>query len=817
MRSLVFICIVCLLLQFNNVQAQEATGIISGMVRDTGNKFIEGANVVLNRLGDSVVLVKAEVTNSEGKFRFEYLDKGDYTVIITNIGYEKYTSEPLHIVTGNENIDLSAIRLSRADNSLAAVTVRARKPFIERKIDRTVVNVEGSITNLGVNTFDVLGKLPGLRLSEEGNISLLGKGVTIFVDGRPTYLSNTDLWGFLKSLPADQLDKIELIPNPPAKYDAAGTGGIINIITRKNKQHGFNAGLSLNYGQGVYSKPSGSVNINYRVNKVNLFSNIGYGVYETFRDVTSTRLFKDDHDVVTSMIRQESFIKNIRKSGTLKLGMDYYLNKKTTFGIIFNGALRPATERGNNLNRVFNTTNSLDSMVFSRNNTDNTWRNGSVNVNMVHQFDATGKELSMDIDIAHYNSDNEQAFENTTFDAGNNWKNRDMLTGDLPRIIDIYSAKLDYSFPLKNGIRIGTGLKTSLVKTDNRAKYFTEIGGVEYPDYTRTNSFLYDENINALYLEGFKEYKRFGIKAGIRLEQTNAKGHQLGNLYQKDSSFKRNYVNAFPTFFFSYKFDTTNTNQLFVNYGRRIRRPSYDQLNPFLSLIQRYYQEAGNPFLSPEFANTIEATHIFKERLNTTVYYSYLTNNFNGVVDVTDDIYISRPGNIGRVGILGLMLSYNKDLTKWWNADVSFNPERTHLRSVFNGLPVDTSFFIASFNLFNRFNFKNDWSAELAFNWGSRSYTGQYVNKGIAAMSAGIKKQLFSKMGSIGVNVSDIFYSAIRRGEIVKVPRSEATFREPSDTRIITVSFNYRFGKNIKNTKNPRDRSGVYEEQNRVK
>jgi outer membrane receptor protein involved in Fe transport len=817
MKSMVVCCIAFLLLQVNPGYAQEANGTISGVVKDAGNKVIEGATIVLNRLTDSVVLVKAEVTNSEGQFRFEFLGTGDYTVIVTNVGFDKYTSETLHIVNGNEKMELPLIRLARTENSLAAVTVRGKRSFIERRIDRTVVNVDGAITNLGINTFDVLGKLPGLRLTEEGNISLLGKGVTVYVDGRPTYLSNADLWGYLKSLPADQLDKIELMPNPPARYDAAGTGGIINIITKKNKQQGFNAGLSLNYAQGVYSKPSGSLNINYRVNKVNLFSNIGYGVFETFRDISGTRTYKDEQDVVNAMMQQESFIKNIHKSGTVKLGMDYYLNKKTTLGIIFNGAYRPATERGNNWNRVFNPANMLDSTVYSQNNSDNTWRNGTVNVNMVHQFDSTGKELSIDIDVAHYNMENEQSFENNTFDAGNNWKNRDLLTGDLPRTIDIYSAKLDYNFSLKNGIKIGTGVKTSFVKTDNRANYFTEIGGVKYPDYTRTNSFLYDENINAFYLEGYKEYKRFGIKAGIRLEQTNAKGRQLGNVMQKDSSFTRDYVNAFPTFFFSYKFDTTNTNQLFINYGRRIRRPSYDQLNPFLSLIQKYYQEAGNPYLSPEFANTVEVTHVYKERLTTNAYYSYVSNNFNGVVDVVDDVYISRPGNIGRVGILGIMLSFNKDVTKWWNADMSFNPERTHLKSVFNGISVDSSFFIASFNLFNRFNFKNDWSAELAFNWGSRSYTGQYVNKGIAAMSAGVKKQLFSNMGSIGLNVSDIFYSAIRRGEIVKVPRSEATFREPGDTRVVTLSFNYRFGKNLNKTKNPRDRSGVYEEQNRVK
>jgi hypothetical protein len=719
-----------------------------------------------------------------------------------------------YLVPAKAQQDTTAIKQV---DTLKEVNIIAKKKYIERKIDRTIVNIDGFITNAGNTTFDILGRLPGLRVTEDGNMNLLGKGVTIYIDGKSTYLSGADLSAYLKSLPADLLDKVELIPNPPARYEAAGSGGIVNIITKKKKQQGFNGGITLNAGEGVYHKINGALNFNYRIKKVNIFSNIGYGTPEDFQQTSSTRRYKDEQDIPYSILEQTSFIKYARKNANLKLGMDYYVNDKTTLGIIFNGIKRSVKERGANENRMYNGAFNLDSIIYSNNNVDNNWKNGAVNLNMVHRFNSNGQELSIDLDYATYKSLSEQLFENNTYNAGKIWASKDDLLGNLPRAINIYSAKADYSLPLKNNIKLDAGLKSSVVKTDNEAKYFTHLNGVSIPDYEKTNTFRYQENINALYLEGYKEFKHLGVKAGIRLEQTNAEGHQLGNITHVDSLFTRHYLNAFPTLFLSYKFDTLNRHQLFLSYGRRINRPAYDQLNPFLSLVQKYNQEVGNPFLSPEFAQTAQLTHVYKEKLTTNLYYSYMNNTVSEVITTTGDVYIKRPQNVGNLTIMGALFSYNLDVTSWWNMDFTYNPERVHLNNIYNGTIVDTSFMAQSFNFYNRLTFKNGWSGEMAFDWGGRTFSGQNTTKGIAATRVGIKKQLFHNMGALGLSVNDIFYGVIRQGSTVNVAQTDAAYRNISDSRVLMLSFSYRVAKNASESKKPRERNGAWDEQSRVK
>lgn len=698
---------------------------------------------------------------------------------------------------------------------LKEVTITSRKKMIERKIDRTVVNVAGFITTTGTDALDLLGRLPGLRVTDDGNVNLMGKGATIYVDGKPTYLSGNDLAAYLKSLPTDLLDKIELMPNPPAKYDAAGSGGIINIITKKNKQAGYNASIAANAGTGVYRKVNGSLNINYRVKKLNLFANAGAGSPKDFENATATRRFLNPDGTVAATLDQESEIAYTRNNGNFKLGVDYYLNKKTTLGMILNATRNSVNEQGDNRNRMFNGIR-LDSTINSANDANNKLTNNLLNLNMVHQFDSLGTELGIDLDYGKYSTQTDQLFSNRTYSVNGVLQNSERIRGVLPRDINIYSAKTDFSLPLKNGVKLNTGLKISTVSTNNNAGYFTGDATTEQPDYNRTNSFKYKETISAAYLESYKEFKRFGIKVGLRAEQTKSEGHQAGNAFAADSSFNRSYVNLFPTLFLSLKPDSLNTNQFFFNYGRRIGRPGYDKLNPFLSLVQRYNQVAGNPFLSPDFTNTFEFTHVYKEQLNTILYYSTLSNISSQVIRPVGDIYVRRPENTGNIQIAGAMITYNKDVFKWWNTDLSINPERVHLNVLLGGKRVDTTYIANSFNWFNRFTVSKTCTAELVMNWGGRSFSGQNTTRGIVAFRAGIKKQVFNGNGSIGISGSDLFYSAITRGKIVNVAGSDAEYQNRKDSRSVILSFSYKISRNAKENKRLRDRNGARDEQNRV-
>nr|WP_294876931.1 outer membrane beta-barrel family protein [uncultured Pedobacter sp.] len=700
---------------------------------------------------------------------------------------------------------------------LKEVKITTRKKAIERKIDRTIVNVDGLINVAGTNAFELLSRLPGLRVTEEGAINLMGKGVTVYIDGKLTYLSGADLVSYLKTMGTDQLDKVELIPNPPARYDAAGSGGVINILTKKSKQQGFNTGITLNGGKGIYRKINGSFNFNYRINKLNLFTNVGAGSPKDFQNSSATRSFKNETGSLTSILEQQGEILYNRHNSNVKVGVDYYLNKRTTIGFIFNGLRNRVNEHGGIENLMMNGNHELDSIVNSSHSVNNLFKNGTMNLNMLHQFDSTGTELSIDVDYTHYNSANNQLFGNNSYSASGQALGLERIRGDLPRTIDIFSARADYSFSLKNNYKLSAGLKSSFIKTDNQANYFSGVAELEQPDYNRTNAFLYRENINAFYIEGYRELGELGIKVGLRMEHTSSRGHQLGNIQKSDSSFVRNYFNAFPSFFLSYKPDSTNQNQFFLSYGKRINRPAYDQLNPFLMVVQKYNQESGNPFLSPEFTNNVQLTHVFKDKLTTNVYYSFMSNTSSPVIKAINDVYIKKPENVGSVILTGLMLSYNQDIFKWWNADFTVNPERVHLQSEFNGITVDTAVVMQSFNWYNRFSLSKTWSADLAFDWGGRNYSNQVTSFGIAGIRAGVKKQLFSGNGSIGINGSDLFYSAIRKGSIHNVVGSSAAFRNRQDTRTVILSFSYRISKNAKNNKRLRDRNGAWDEQNRIK
>jgi hypothetical protein len=484
--------------------------------------------------------------------------------------------------------------------------------------------------------------------------------------------------------------------------------------------------------------------------------------------------------------------------------------------MIWNAARNSVQESGDNRNLMFNSLHQLDSLIYSDNDAGNKFQNNLINFNVVHLFDSLGTELSLDLDYGKYHTQTDQIFGNHTYSPQDVLLNRQRIRAELPREIEIYSAKTDFSLPFKNGLKLNTGLKLSRVSTDNGARYFTGDAAAEVPDYNRSNSFLYKETIVAAYLEGYQEFGRFGMKAGLRAEQTQSEGHQLGNSLSVDSSFNRKYLNVFPTLFISFKPDSTNTNQFFLSYGRRIGRPGYDKLNPFLSLVQRYNQVAGNPFLRPDFTHNFEFTHVFREQLNTVLYYSDISNISGQVIRPVGDVYLSRPENTGNIQIAGLMLTWNKDIFKCWNADFSVNPERVHMNALLGSMPIDTTFYAYSFNWFNRFTISKSCTAELVMNWGGRSFSGQNTTKGIAALRAGIKQQIFKGNGSLGLSGSDLFYSAITRGRVLNVAGSDASYEKRGDSRSVMLSFSYKISRNAKDNKGLRDRNGARDEQNRV-
>ena len=806
----------------NMVNAQSKPGKISGKVIDGSHKTIEAATISLLNAKDSSV-VKYSVADKTGSYQFEEIPAGQYMVSVSAVGHTKGFSEKVEVKDGQTSISLKTIELVPQPKGMAGVTVTSTRPFIEQKIDRTIINVEASVTNTGSTALDVLEKSPGVTVDKDGNISLKGKqGVLVMMDGRPTYLSATELANYLKNLPASAIDQIEIMTNPPAKYDAAGNAGVINIKSKKNKQEGFNGSFNANYGQGKYWKGNSSINLNYRTGKVNLFANANASEWNGFQTLTIHRRFKDDATKETKAIFDQ--VSNMRNSSnyySLKLGADFYVSKNTTLGIVTNGFLNPETFSSRNTSYLQGKNNSVDSIVYAVSNNNNKWKNGSVNLNMRHQFDSAGRELTADVDYVTYESKNKQTFSNTTYNPLWLKRREENLRGDLPVAIDIYSAKMDYVHPLKKEAKLEAGVKTSYVHTDNAADYYTVFGNAESVDFDKTNHFLYKENINAAYINLNKQFKKFGVQTGLRYEHTSYTGKQYGNPQRLDSSFDKNYGSLFPTIYISYRADKNN--QWGINYGRRISRPAYQNLNPFLFFIDNYTYQAGNPFIKPQYSDNIELTHTFKSILTTTLNYGYtknlMTETFEQVKSLNgsdDYATLVRNGNIGKRTSAGISMSAQVPIKKWWTGIFYSNLNYNKFSGQLYGEYLDIDAINLTLNVNNQLKFNKGWSAELSGWYRTKGVEGQILIQPMGAASVGVSKQILKQKGSLRFNVRDLFYTQFPKGHI-NFQNTEAYFENRRDSRVANISFSYRFGKPIKDQRQRRKVGGADDEQNRVK
>ncbi len=800
-------------------QAQTKTSSITGTITETQNKSLTAATVSLLNQKDSS-LVKATVSGTDGKFSFDGIKEGQYLLSVSAVGYEPVYSKGF--VANGTAIDLSSINLKQASKDLKAVTVVARKPMIEQKIDRMVVNVDAAISNVGTTALEVLEKSPGVMVDKDGNISLKGKqGVLVMLDGRPTYLTGPELANMLKGMQSSQLESIEIMTNPPAKYDAAGNSGVINIKTKKNKVKGFNGNFTVGAGQGAYFKTNESLNINYRNNKVNLFGSYSFGWTNGFQELNIYRRFKDQNDHTRAIFEQVSLMKNNRINNNLKIGMDYYLTKKTTLGVVVSGFSNPENNKGTNTSYLKNPSSEVDSIVMATSSFKESWKNGSVNLNVRHQYDSTGREITADVDYIRYDAGNIQNFVNTTFNPS--WIKRydELLKGDLPVKINIYSAKVDYTYPLQKESKLEIGAKTSFVNTENKANYFEFTNDEWAIDYRKTNFFNYKENINAAYVNYNRQLgKKFGIQTGLRFENTNYEGYQYGNPTRKDSSFKRTYNDLFPTVYISYKADKNN--QFAINFGRRIDRPAYQDLNPFMFFLDKYTYGQGNPFLRPQYSNNFELTHILKEMLTTTVNYGVTNNLFIETFDQPESngneynyATVVRSGNVGKVTNAGISMNFQKPVTNWWTTVIYANYNYRKFSGLVNDemLNVEGGVFVSNLN--NQFKFNKGWSAELSGWYRSKGVEGQLMLDAMGACNVGIGKQVLKNKGTLKLNVRDIFYTQVAKGDI-NFKSTEAKFRNYRDSRVVNITFSYRFGKPMNGGNGPRRKSSS-EEQNRVK
>ena len=798
-----------ILLELNKVLSFQ----VRGRLTDQEHGSVSLATVGLKEAKGNKI-IQTKLTDTGGYFQLNIQESGDYLLVISAVGMDSLSIA--FTLADKPLVQLPDLILTSKSNRLKEVSITGKKAFIEQQIDRTIVNVGALISNDGANALEVLEKSPGVSVDANGKISFKGKpGVTVLIDGKLTYLSGSQLAGYLRSIPSAMLDQIELMDTPPAKYDAAGDGGMINIKTKKSKAEGFNGTLSANYGLAHYGQTSESLNLNYRRNKVNLFANASYGLSRAFRQTELLREISDDQGRLSSVFRQNLLIKPTNNNTNLKLGLDYQLSPATTWAIVFNGSFSPGSLKLPSSNYLYNGQGGLDSTVLADNNGKSNFNKAGLSLNYNHEFDSKGEFLSFDLDYLKYNANNREQFLNSTYLPEGALVAQQMMTSSLPSDISIYSIKADYTHPLKDKAKIETGFKSSYVNTDNEASYFNVLSGNSSPNYNFSNRFLYKENINAAYLNFRKTMKRFEFQAGLRIENTNAKGQQVGNVSHRDSSFVNHYTNLFPTTYLSYKLDTSGTHLLVASYGRRIGRPYYKDLNPFVQPSDKFTYTAGNPFLRPQFADYYKLAYHYKQLLSTAVFYTHIADLQHEVVRQQEDIFIDGTGNIGTATYLGASLNLALSPFSWWTINSYMQVIRNQYKGQLFAAVLDQSSTYFETNTSNQFSLPKGWSAELSFFYVGKQANGQALIDPFGQVNAGIQKKLMQNKAALKFNVRDVFNTYKADGLTNFIPNVYSTFRNRFNSQAFTLGFTYSFGTAGKN--NRRNNGGAETEQSRVK
>jgi iron complex outermembrane receptor protein len=791
--------------------AQQSNNKISGSVTDENTKTIESATITLLKAKDSSI---AKITTSDktGNFTFENISDGKYLISISAVAHETAHSVVFEVNAANTTIKLKTIRLVPQLKSLGTVTVTAKRPLIEQRPGMTVLNVDASPANTGTNALELLGKSPGVSVDNDGNISLKGKqGVLILIDGKPTYMSPADLAAFLKNMQSSNLDQIEIMTNPPAKYDAAGNSGIINIKTKKGNIKGMNGTVNTGYSQSYYSMFNGSANLNYRNNKLNLFGGYNGGTYEGYNNLTIARKFYENDKTLAGSGDQLSHRHYKGTYQSAKAGMDYYFSKKDVAGFVVNGYFGDNHQPQSTNANVRDATESILYKLRSIANNSSSYNNISANGNYKHTFDSTGRELSADIDYAHYNNKSNNNLNTQSFDA-NDIKNGNAvnLAGHIPSTINIYSGKLDYVHPFKNGLKLESGVKTSYVETDNQVTYLRDNGSGWSQD-DRSNHFIYKENINAAYAIFSKKMKKWDVTAGLRLENTISKGHQLKN----DSTFNRNYTNLFPNA--GIGFSANDKNQINFSYSRRVARPDYEDLNPFIYFIDSLTYGQGNPYLQPQFTHNFELSHTYNKFLTTTINYTQTNDIITQILkqDAEKKTTYQTTENLSSMKQFGVSVTANVPVRKWWNMNVYTNVFNNHYKGIYGADPINVQ--VTSFmgNMTNSFTMSKGWSAEVSGWFRSKGAEGLLIAGNMGAINSAISKQILKKKGTIKIGVNDILntqqFHGYAKYSVVDVKVD--TYRT---SRQFNLNFIYRFGKtNIPSER--RKTGGAGDEQNRVK
>lgn len=785
-----FFVLLSLFCSITTARAQHS--IIKGQIKINSGSPISGVGILLLRFADSS-LISTTISDTAGNYQLEHINAEKYFISISSVNYTKITGLPF-VVTDNKDIELPVIFLTPAEKKMQEVRVSAirQKPLIEITADKTVFNVSRSINATGSNAFELLQKSPGVTTDKDDNISLSGKnGVRIYIDGRPLQIEETDLAIYLRSINSADIESIEMIHAPSAKYDASGNAGIINIKLKKNTSIGFNGSLSAGVNFGLTPKTTTEQSINYRNKIVNIFSNYSY---TTGTNKNTFNLNRQQNDTIYDQ-ENDQRIKGFTHN--IKAGADFFLNKRSTIGFIYTDNFTNNTIYSYSRTPSISVKTDLtERILYAQNIIPGKVKNENINLNYSYA-DTTGHEINIDVDHGVYQSHKTSFQPNAYFtpypekliyqiDYRNN----------TPINITINTQKIDFVMPFKKG-KLSMGAKLSTVETNNTFNFFQIVKGVDSLDKDRSNYFFYKENVNAGYISYFLPLnKKLNVQTGLRAENTasNSILTRANKTTGANDQVNRNYTDLFPNIAVTY---TASDNQLFnLSFSKRIDRPNYSDLNPFETRVDELTYIKGNAFLRPQYTNSLTLTHTFRSIFITALSYSHIKDYSTYVTDSTEITknFISKM-NLASLDIAGINFSVPVDIKPWWNLYAAVNIYNSKSRANFGAekiINIDITSY--SLNAQNTFKLGKGYTAEVSGFYNAPSVSAAtFKTKAMGNMDIGLQKKIFHDNATIKLSCTDVLHT-LQWNAQSDYNGTHILANSHWESRQLRIYFSYRFG-----------------------
>ncbi|TAG59685.1 MAG: hypothetical protein EAZ27_00360 [Cytophagales bacterium] len=785
-----FICIILFSLLFFSYKCfSQNKFTISGNIKDTENKPLEYASVVLFKSDDSLQ-VAGTITNEKGFYTFENIKKGSYYFQALQIGYKK-TKSDIFELNEDKTLNMSVLANSKR---IDEVEILAQKAFIEQQADKTVVNVENSIVSTGVSVSEVLKRAPGVTVDKNGGVKLKGKdGVMVMIDDKPLYMDEAQLGALLKSIPADQVKNIEIMTNPSAKYDAEGNAGIINIKLKKGAYEGLNGSTTASYSQGVYPKANIGINLNYRKSKLSTSFGYQYGYKKNLERMEVNRNFLNPTLLESKFITLSDF-PNPVQNHNINGGVSYDFDDKNSIQWSGMGNYEYGNWLGGSKSQLFlKSDNQANNTYNSTENSDTKNYNISSSLNYKHNFDTSGTKLSIMADVSTYNLKNIQNFSTQTLDRFlQPLGNAAAFRTRIPTVLNQFGIKIDFEKNIFWKLKLETGAKFTSISSDNDIRFL--IPKNNGTDSLSSNYFIYKELISAGYINLAKEIGKWKLQAGCRVEytRTRAENKSLEQLIPRD------YTQPFPSASVNYKY-SKNTN-FTLQYSRRIDRPDYKSLNPFAYLMDIFTSYQGNPLLLPQFTHNFEFINsFFQGALTGTLNYSH-TEQFIGDVYVVNPVNLQTKytfSNIASFENMGVALSLYYPVNKWFTTTnyVYFYQNNIQGNDVNVG-KISNSRFAFIINSTQNILLPRKWDLELSFNYESPTAWSMMRYKELWQLSFGVRKKLFEDKLIAKLAVNDVFWTYYWRGTSeTNNSQTQINDQYKWDNRLVTFSLTYNFGK----------------------